>query len=67
MKVQELEIMHFESVKELINLCLDFVNTEHKSTIEGKIYFPEGHKNLVYYLTPFDGIESFITLKHIHE
>ena len=66
-KVQELQISHFDSVKELIKICLDFVSNEHKSLISGKIYFEEGHRNLVYYLNPTSGIDSYITMKYINE
>lgn len=66
-KVQELQIAHYDSVKELIKICLDFVSNEHKSIISGKIYFEQGHRNLVYYLNPTSGIDSYINMKYINE
>jgi ribosomal protein L1 len=66
-KVQELDISNYDSVKELIRICLDFVSNQHTSTINGKIYFPEGHRNFEYYLNPTSGIDSYINMKYISD
>lgn len=63
-KIKELNICHFTPIKDLINICLDFIKNDNKSSISGKIPFDEGNRTILYTLNPVYNQESVIKMKY---